>query len=134
MLYQQLTNLSRWLRYKATYLELKHHLKQVLKGKEEQYIKLVYERHIGKTVALAKLSAKYKIPLLVSTRCNAMYIGALESKIKYFKKNKPIVYVVNDYISKGLKTNIILVDEGISKNQQNLIDSITSHQIRIERL
>ena len=48
---------------------MKYHLEQVLKGKEEYYIKSIrhYDRNIGKSAALARLSAKYDIPIVVPT-------------------------------------------------------------------
>ena len=71
-LYQRLKKISQWLEYQATYHEMKYHLKQVLKGKEDKYLRRVvkdFDRNIGKSTALARLSAEYNIPIIVPT-CN----------------------------------------------------------------
>ena len=69
-LYKRFEYLSYWFRYQATYLEMEYHLRQILKGKNESYIKQIYyyDRNIGKSAALARLSAKYDIPVVAPTQ------------------------------------------------------------------
>jgi len=116
-LYERVSNLSQWLRYQATYLEMKYHLKQVLKGKEDKYMKRIghYDRNIGKSVALARLSAQYRIPVIVPTHT---WRESIEKDIpsylpKYFKKKLPMVFVHNDISLKGNRFPVILVEERI---------------------
>lgn len=114
-----------WFRYQATYLEMKYHLKQVLNGKEEYYIKPIrhYDRNIGKSVALARLSVKYNIPIVVPTQTWKRFI---EHNIprdipKYFKKKKPVTIVAHDYLRRQ-RYKILLCEERLKKEQIDLVN------------
>ena len=96
---------------------MKHHLKRVLNGKEEDYIRTIYlhDRNIGKFVALARLSAKYDIPVVVSSYS---WKRLIENDIpktlpKYFKFNKPKVIILNEGIE-GLRYTNLLMEEGFN--------------------
>lgn len=109
-----------WFRYQATYLEMKYHLKQVLNGKEEYYIKPIrhYDRNIGKSAALARLSVKYDIPIVVPTQKWKRFIeySITHDIPKYFKKKKPVTIVVSDYI-RHQKYKILLMEERLKDRQ-----------------
>lgn len=116
-LYQRVEKISQWLKYQSTYLEMKYHLKRVLKGKTDKYVKTIcnYERGIGKSIALARLSAKYKLPIIVLSHSwkKEIEIDIPKRLPKYFKKNKPIAFTQNDMHLKGHRFEVILVEEGI---------------------
>lgn len=120
-LYQRVEKLSQWLKYQATYLEMKYHFKQVLKGKENKYVKNVckYDRCIGKSVALARLSAKYKIPIIVYSHTwkKEIEIDIPKRLPKYFKKNKPIAFSQNDLQLKSHRFDVILIEERIIEDR-----------------
>lgn len=93
---------------------MKYHLKQVLNGKEKYYIKPIrhYDRNIGKSAALARLSVKYDIPIVVPTHTWKRFI---ERNIprdipKYFKKKKPVTIVASNYIRQQ-RYGILLMEE-----------------------
>ncbi len=118
-LYKKFEYLSYWFRYQTTYLEMKYHLKQILKGKNESYIKPIYhyDRNIGKSAALARLSAKYNIPIVVPTQS---WKKVIERNIpnrlpKYFKRKCPTTVVANEN-SKGKRYEILLVEEGLGND------------------
>ena len=118
-LYKRFEYLSYWFRYQATYLEMKYHLKQIFKGKNESYIKPIYhyDRNIGKSVALARLSAKYNIPVVVPTQS---WKNVIEKDIpnrlpKYFKRKRPTTIVANENF-KGKRYEILLVEEGLDND------------------
>lgn len=119
-LYEKFSDLAYWFRYQATYLEMKYHLKQVLNGKEEYYIKPIrhYDRNIGKSVALARLSVKYNIPIVVPTQTWKRFIerNIPRNIPKYFKKGKPETIVASDYL-RGQKYKIILMEEKLESRQ-----------------
>lgn len=124
---KKLSNLSIWFRYESTYLEMKYHLCKVLKGREkDDYFKKVghYDRNIGKSCALARLSVKYNIPVAVPTKMWAdLYTKDIPRYLpKYFKKKLPQTIVVNEN-SKGKRYETILIEECIP---QNVIDIIIS--------
>lgn len=125
-LYEKFSNLAYWFRYQATYLEMEYHLKQVLKGKEEYYIKPIryYDRNIGKSVALARLSVKYNIPIVVPTQTWKRFIErSIPRNIpKYFKKI-PETIVASDYL-RGRKYKILLMEERIEDRQIEQINRI----------
>lgn len=119
-LYERFEYLSYLFRYQSTYLEMKYHLKKVLKGKEEYYIKPIYHygRNIGKSTALARLSAKYNIPVIVPSRA---WKKLIERDIpgyipKYFKKKKPTAIVPSDDL-RGKKYKILLLEERLNGEQ-----------------
>lgn len=102
-----------------------YHLKQVLNGKEEYYIKPIrhYDRNIGKSVALARLSVKYNIPIVVPTQTWKRFI---EHNIprdipKYFKKKKPVTIVASDYL-RVQRHKIFLLEERLKKEQIELVN------------
>lgn len=117
-LYKRFEYLSFWFRYQATYLEMNYHLKQVLKERETSYFKRIghYDKNIGKSVALARLSAKYDIPIIVPLRCWADTIekGIPMYMPKYFKKRKPKCICANECF-KGKRYDIMLVEENVDK-------------------
>lgn len=113
-LYKKLEQLSQWFKYQATYYEMEYHLKQVLNNKDTIYTKFIYnyDRCIGKSVALARLSAKYDIPVLVPTHA---WKREIEEHIpmkmpKYFKKRKPMALVENENM-KGRRYKALLFEE-----------------------
>ena len=126
-LYKRFEYLSYWFRYQATYLEMKYHLKQVLKGKEEYYIKPIfhYDRNIGKSTALAKLSAKYNIPVIVPTQ---RWRKVIEQDIpkyipKYFRKKKPTSIVINEEL-RGRKYKVLLIEERLTDEQISFVNEL----------
>lgn len=113
-LYTRLEYLSYWCRYQATYYEMKYYLKQVLKGKSDTYLKRIghYDRNIGKSAALARLSAKYNIPVVVPTQS---WKSVIEKDIprslpRYFKRERPTVIVANENF-KGKRYEVLLAEE-----------------------
>lgn len=115
-LYERLYYLAYRLRYEATYLEMKYHLKRVMRGKEDNYIKRIryYDRNIGKSCALARLSVKYDIPVVVPFNSwTTRYTKDIPRYIpKYFKNRLPQVIVVNDYL-RGKRFDYVLIEECI---------------------
>lgn len=111
---------------------MKYHLKQVIKGHEDYYIKKIrhYDRNIGKTAALSRLSAEYGISVIVPSRA---WKDLIERNIpmsipKYFKKNKPTAYVVNLPIG-NLKQKIVLMEEGLEDEQIKIANRISNGKI-----
>lgn len=101
----------------------------MLKGKEEYYIKPIchYDRNIGKSVALARLSVKYDIPVVVPSRS---WKNVIEKDIprylpKYFKKKKPVTIIANENI-KGRKEKIILMEERLNDDQIKAVNYMTN--------
>ena len=98
---------------------MKYHLKQILKGKNESYIKPIYhyDRNIGKSVALARLSAKYNIPVVVPTQSWKKVIERdIPNRLpKYFKRKRPTTIVANESF-KGKRYEILLVEEGLDND------------------
>lgn len=99
---------------------MKYHLKQILKGKNESYIKQIYhhDRNTGKSAALARLSAKYNIPVVVPTQSWKKVIerdipGSLP---KYFKRKRPTTIVANEENFKSKRYEILLVEEGLGSD------------------
>lgn len=123
-LYTRLEYLSYWCRYQATYYEMKYYLKQVLKGKSDTYLKRIghYDRNIGKSAALARLSAKYNIPVVVPTQS---WKSVIEKDIprslpKYFKKKRPTVIVANENF-KGKRYEVLLTEERLDVDCWNRV-------------
>lgn len=106
---------------------MKYHLKQVLNGKEECYFKQIYhyDRNIGKSAALARLSAKYDIPVVVPTYTWKTLIERDIPKYipKYFKWNRPKAIVLNR--SKDLRYTNLLVEEGFVDNEIEMVKHMT---------
>ena len=121
-LYERFKYLSYWFRYQSIYLEMKYHLKQVLKGKEDNYIKTIYhyDRNIGKSTALARLSAKYNIPVAVPNHKWSIIIEKYipNSIPKYFKKNKPTTIVINNGLISTQKIHKVLLMEECMSDEQ----------------
>lgn len=119
-IYEKFGYLAYWARYQATYLEMKYYLKQVLNGKKEYYIKPIrhYNRNIGKSVALARLSVKYDIPIVVPTQTWKRFIeyNIPHNIPKYFKKKIPVTIVASDYIRQQ-KYKILLMEERLEDRQ-----------------
>jgi hypothetical protein len=95
---------------------MKYHLKRVMKGKKDSFIKRIRhnDRNIGKSCALARLSVKYDIPVAVPTNSwKDLYIKDIPRYIpKYFKNKLPQVIVANEY-SRGKRFDFVLIEEGI---------------------
>lgn len=111
------------IRYEITYFEMEYHLKKVLNGKSNVYLKnVICHRNIGKTSALARLSVKYNIPVAVSTNFQKkLYEKYIPKYIpKYFKYKYPEVYVVDETL-RGKNCKIFLVEEGIKEEYFNKI-------------
>ena len=127
-LYKKFDYLAYWFRYQATYLEMKYHLTQVINGKEEYYIKSVghYDRNIGKSAALARLSAKYNIPIIVPTE---KWKRLIERNIplnlpRYFRKRNPTAFVINSNL-RELKQKIVLIEECLTDKQIEKLNCIS---------
>ena len=136
-LYEIFDRLSRYFRYKSTYLELKTHFLKVLNKEESSYVKSVHDndRQTGKTIALARISAKYKVPIIVSTESEKRRIEKYiyENFHKYFRKNKPWVVLCTHDNLRYLRKNIFLVDETLKYNHYFMIydfkpDGIVGYQ------
>lgn len=129
-LYRKLECLAYRFRYEATYLEMKYYLKQVIKGKKKEYFKMICheDRNIGKSCALARLSVKYNIPIVVSTHMwSNLYIHVVPRYIpKYFKKMSPQIIIANEK-SRGKRFDLLLIEEGISKE---VIDNIIKPMVK----
>lgn len=101
----------------------------MLNGKEEYYIKPIrhYDRNIGKSVALARLSVKYDIPVVVPSRS---WKDVIEKDIprylpKYFKKKKPVTIIANENF-KGRKEKIVLMEERLNDDQIKAVNYMTN--------
>lgn len=114
-LYKLFSYLSYRLRYESTYLELKYHLDQVLKNKKNSWVNCTmrFDRGIGKTVTLARLSAKYDIPVFVKNNSQKQLIERDIPKYlpKYFEKCKPKAIAVENNNLRGVRCEVGLVDE-----------------------
>lgn len=123
-LYERLDYLACRLRYEATYLEMKYHLKKVMKGKENSFIKKIghYDRSIGKSCALARLSVKYDIPVVVPTHAwSNRYKHDIPRYIpRYFKSRLPQTVVANEYL-RGKRIDYVLIEECIPDDVMNYI-------------
>lgn len=130
-LYKLCSYLSYRLKYESTYLELKYYLDQVLKNKKDSWVNYTtrYDRGIGKTVSVARLSAKYDIPVFVK---NNMCKRLIEEDVpkylpQYFKKRKPKAIVVGDRDRdrhlKGCRYEVGLIDEPLSLNDIDNIET-----------
>lgn len=118
---KKLSDLSLRLKYESTYLEMKYYLCKVLNGKENvDYFKKIghYDRNIGKSCALARLSVKYDIPIAVPCNsCKSLYIRDIPRYLpKYFKNKLPRIIVTNEN-SIGKRENCILLEEYIPEEQ-----------------
>lgn len=118
-LYKTFKKLSKWFGYQAIYLEMEYHLKQVMKGKKDKYLKRIYsyDRGIGKSVSLARLSAKYNIPIITATcACKEWIEKAIPEQLpQYFRFRKPIAISENTILP-DMRFKVILVEEGLTKD------------------
>ena len=121
-----------WFRYQATYLEMKYHLKQILKNQEEYYIKPIrqYDRNIGKSAALARLSVKYDTPIVVPTHTWKRFVECnIPHDIpKYFKKKKPVTIVVSDYLRQQ-RYEILLMEERLEDRQIEQVNRMSCGRV-----
>lgn len=131
-IYKIFDQLAWWFRFQATYYEMKYYLKQVLKGKEDNYIKPIYhhDRCIGKTSTLVVLSILYNIPIVVPTYAWKRYEYDIDRlsfllKLKYGDK-KPIVLVANKNLL-GKRHDVLLVEERLSDEQMELVKRSCKH-------
>ena len=128
-LYERFEYLAYWFRYQSTYLEMKYHLKQVLDGKEDYYIKPIrhYDRNIGKSAALARLSVKYNIPVVVMSHAwkNVIERDIPRNIPKYFKKNKPTAMVTNRDM-RSRRNDVFLVEERLTDEQMELVNRLSN--------
>ena len=81
--------------------------------------------NIGKSVALARLSVKYNIPIVVPTQTWKRFI---EHNIprdipKYFKKKKPVTIVASDYL-RGQRHKILLMEERLDEKQIEQVNNM----------
>ena len=117
-LYKLFSYLSYRLRYESTYLELKYHLDQVLKNKKNSWVNCTmrFDRGIGKTVALARLSAKYDIPVFVKNNsCKQLIERDIPKYLpQYFKKCTPKAIVAENKHLRGHRYETGLVDEPLT--------------------
>ena len=122
--YKTLENLSHDLRCEATYLEMEYHLKNVIEGKEDKFLKDIdyTDRNIGKSCALARLSVKYDIPVIVPNVTMALfYTRKIPQYIpEYFTEKLPKVIVVNEY-SRGKRFDYVLLEEGLDYALFNIV-------------
>lgn len=130
-LYKRVEYLSYWFRYEATYLEMKYHLKQVIKGRETSYFKRIghYDRNIGKSAALARLSAKYDIPVIVPLRC---WADTIEKDIprylpQYFKKRTPKCICVNECAGQK-RYDIMLIEENVDRRYLPMSEAVIGYE------
>lgn len=86
-----------------------------------------YDRGIGKTVSVARLSAKYDIPVFVKNNMCKRFIEEDVPKYlpQYFKKRKPKAIVVGDRDRhlKGCRYEVGLIDEPLSLNDIDNIET-----------
>lgn len=126
-LYKLCSYLSYRLKYESTYLELKHHLNQVLKNKKGSLVNYTtkYDRGIGKSVSVARLSAKYDIPVFIKNNMCKRFIEEYVPKYlpQYFKKRKPKAIVVGSEYLKCHRYEVGLIDEPLSLNDLNNIET-----------
>lgn len=115
---------------------MKYHLKKVLKEKEECYIKLIghCDRNIGKSVALARLSAKYDIPVVVlSHSWKRLIENDIPKRLpKYFKFNKPKAIVLNENSEVLRHTNLFMEEgfnnEGLEKIKNMALKGVVGYK------
>ena len=128
-LYQLLDELSQWFKYQATYYEMKYYLKQALKDRISVHIKFIYnnDRGIGKSVALARLSAEYGVPVLVPTHAWKREIEEyIPMKLpKYFKRKKPMAIVENENF-KGRRYKALLFEERLIYDYKTIARDIAN--------
>ena len=74
-LYKKFEYLSYWFRYQATYLEMKYHLKQILKGKNESYIKGL--EYLSSMVILSRCKG------LIGGNCGGSKLALMLSNLDY---------------------------------------------------
>lgn len=126
-LYKLCSYLSYRLKYESTYLKLKHHLNQVLKNKKGSLVNYTtkYDRGIGKSVSVARLSAKYDIPVFVKNNMCKRFIEQYVPKYvpQYFKKRKPKAIVVGSKHLKGHRYEVALIDEPLSLTDVDNIET-----------
>lgn len=131
-LYEKFYSLSLWFRYQSTYLEMKYHLRQVLKGREDSYFKNIYhyDRNIGKSAALARLSAKYSIPVVVP---GWSWKKLVERDIpaylpKYFKRKHPTTIVMNEICESEIYDGL-LVEECLDRECLAKVSLMAKHLV-----
>lgn len=126
-LYKLCSYLSYRLKYESTYLELKYYLDQVLKNKKDSWVNYTtrYDRGIGKSVSVARLSAKYDIPVFVKNNMCKRFIEEDVPKYlpQYFKKRKPKAIVVEGRHLKGCRYEVALIDEPLSLTDVDNIET-----------
>lgn len=117
-LYKLFSYLSYRLRYESTYLELKYHLDQVLKNKKNSWVNCTmrFDRGIGKTASLARLSAEYGIPVFVKNNsCKQLIERDIPKYLpQYFKKCTPKAIVVKNKYLRDRRYETGLVDEPLT--------------------
>lgn len=126
-LYKLCSYLSYRLKYESTYLELKYNLNQVLKNKKYSWVNYTtkFDRGIGKSVSVARLSAKYDVPVFVKNNMCKRFIEEDVPKYlpQYFKKRKPKAIVVGDKRLGGYRCKVGLIDEPLSLNDVDNIET-----------
>lgn len=113
--------LSKWceiigykLRQKSLYFELKYYMKN-----NQSYFRRIryWERGIGKTYSLIKLSQKFKCPIAVPNIIVGEYIKRLAHNLHIYNIN----IILCNQTSRGRKYDKILCEEGINENFINEI-------------
>lgn len=126
-LYKLCSYLLYRLKYESTYLKLKYYLNQVLKNKKDSWVNYTtrYDRGIGKTVSVARLSAKYDIPVFVKNNTCKRFIENEVPKYlpRYFKKRKPKAIVAGGDHLKGHRYEVALIDEPLSLTDVDNIET-----------
>ena len=84
-----------------------------------------YDRGIGKTVSVARLSAKYDIPVFVKNNMCKRFIENEVPKYlpRYFKKRKPKAIVAGSKHLKGHRYEVALIDEPLSLTDVDNIET-----------
>lgn len=132
---EKIDSLARWLRYQATYLKMKHYLKECLNGTAPYRSMTMticpHHRDIGKTAALARLSEKYNIPIIAPTIQRRLDIElSIPSFLpKYFKKNKPKAIVASENNCRGIKYKVVLIEEGLTKEQLEMVYKMSEYVV-----
>ena len=96
--------------FKLKYKKFNKKIEKAIKKKRNLIIKTdEKDKQTGKTTALVSLSKKYNIPILVKSFWQANYI-------KKTHKHNNIIHAGNLNSLRGLRRDIVLVEEGFDNN------------------
>lgn len=113
-----LLNVSIWIRYKATYYEMKHYVKKTKRTDYVCHLKSIgyCDRNIGKSYTLVKLALKYDLPIVVRYQTDARNLKDLE--YKYFKSDKiKIETICMNLDRRQCKYETLLIEEGFTEKE-----------------